>query len=329
MLRCTLALILLAAGTLSSAQNPTNRDYQLTVDVQLVELPISVLDNHGLPVRGLRREHFTVFEDKLEQNISLFKQEDVPLSIGLVIDGSGSMMDKRDKVSTAAMTFVRESNPEDETAVFSFGDEAFLEQDFTSNTRKLSHALEGIASNGKTALYDAVFLATKHLRYNSDRDKKVLIVISDGEDNQSQYKLKQVLNTMRESNVILYAVGLLKPFSPPSIYGVSGKDALKKLAEATGGASFFPQNVSEVEEICRRIARDLRNQYTIGYRPSNEKLDGSWRKIQVRLNAPKSMSKLKVRTRQGYYAPRDTRSPSQQVAGESGQAQPLSKNTTR
>jgi VWFA-related protein len=304
--------LLLLAATLSAGQNLDDRDYKLGVNVELVQLPVSVLDKEGFPVRGLQREHFAVYEDKVLQDISLFKQEDIPLSVGLVIDASGSMSDKRDRVSTAAMTFVRESNPEDETAIVSFGDDVNLEQDFTSNTRKLSRALVGISSNGNTSLYDAVMLAARHLKEQSLHEKKVLLVVSDGEDNHSKYKLKDVLAAIRESKIILYTVGLLST-DATSMYGPEGKKPLKQLAEVTGGGSYFPKNVSDVEEVCRRIARDLRNQYTIGYRPSNEKLDGSWRKVTVQVNPPKTTRKVKVRTKQGYYAPaaREALGPSQ------------------
>ena len=302
MFRWSLALILLAAVTVCPAQKVDDFDYKLGVNVELVQLPVSVLDKNGFPVRGLQREHFAVYEDKVLQDISLFKQEDIPLSVGLVIDASGSMSDKRDRLNIAAMTFVRESNPEDETSVVSFGDDVNLEQDFTTNTHRLSRALDGIPSNGNTSLYDAVFLAAKHLQEAAFHEKKVLLVVSDGEDNHSKYKLKEVLNAIKESKIILYTIGLLSP-DPTGMYTDAGKKVLKQLAEVTGGASFFPKNISDAEDVCRRIARDLRNQYTIGYRPSNDKLDGAWRKVLVQVSPPKSIAKVKVRTKQGYYAP--------------------------
>jgi Ca-activated chloride channel family protein len=307
MLRCLLAFALLAVSTLSLAQNLNDRDYNLTVDVELVQLPISVLDKDGLPVRGLQQANFTIYEDKVQQDITLFKHEDIPLSIALVIDASGSMSDKLERLHASAMTFVRESNPDDETAIESFADDVTLEQDFTRNQHNLSRALAEITPNGNTSLYDAVFLAAKHLNEQGFHDKKVLLVVSDGEDNKSRYKLKEVLSAIRESKIILYAVGLLTP--DPLFTPNDGKKALKKLAEATGGASFFPKNLNEVEEICKKIARDLREQYTVGYMPSNNQQDGSWRKIQVRVNPPKTISNIKVRTKQGYYAPstRDTK----------------------
>jgi len=307
MLRCLLPFALLAVSTLSLAQNLNDRDYNLTVDVELVQLPISVLDKDGLPVRGLQQANFTIYEDKVQQDITLFKHEDIPLSIALVIDASGSMSDKLERLHASAMTFVRESNPDDETAIESFADDVTLEQDFTRNQHNLSRALAEITPNGNTSLYDAVFLAAKHLNEQGFHDKKVLLVVSDGEDNKSRYKLKEVLSAIRESKIILYAVGLLTP--EPLFTPNDGKKALKKLAEATGGASFFPKNLNEVEEICKKIARDLREQYTVGYKPSNNQQDGSWRKVQVRVNPPKTISNIKVRTKQGYYAPstRDTK----------------------
>jgi Ca-activated chloride channel homolog len=307
MYRCWVALILLVIATLASAQNLQDSDYSLTVDVELVVVPVSVLDSKGFPVRGLSREHFNVYEDKVLQDISLFKQEDIPLSIGLVIDSSSSMAKKLDRLNVAAMTFVQESNPDDETAIVSFGDESYIEQDFTGNTNKLRQALSSVNAMGDTALYDAVYLAAKHLQKGGSHEKKVLLVISDGEDNKSSYKLKEVLRVLRESKIILYSIGLLSDYEMYSYYGYYGADspkkALKQLADVTGGASFFPKSIDEVEGICQKIARDLRNQYTIGYKPTNTKMDGSWRKVSIRLNAPKPYSKLKVRTKQGYYAP--------------------------
>jgi VWFA-related protein len=300
-LRGPLALILLAATTMSHAQNAENHDYKLGVNVELVQLPVSVVDKKGLPVRGLTQEDFAIYEDKVLQNISLFKQEDIPLSIGLVIDASSSMSEKRRRLNIAAMTFVRDSNPEDETAIVSFGDRVNLEHDFTSDTSILKRTLKRISSNGSTALYDAVIQAARHLQENGFHDKKVLIVVTDGEDNASKYTLEGVLPTMRESKIILYTIGLLS--AAPTSYRDAGKEPLKQLAEATGGIAYFPKDVRDVEEVCKGIARDLRNQYTIGYIPSNGKLDGSWRRIMVQVNPSKTMPKVQVRTKQGYYAP--------------------------
>lgn len=307
MLRLSIPFVLLTVVALASAQNLDDHDYSVSVNVELVQLSVSVQDKHGLPVRGLEKQHFTVYEDKILQDISLFKQEDIPLSVTLVVDRSGSMFDKLNSVHSAAMTFVRESNPEDETSIVMFGSTASLEQDFTRNTQDLSRALAGVYPIGQTALYDAVLLSARHLNEDGAHEKKVLLIISDGQDNDSKYELKEALEAIRESKVIVYSIGLLGSDSGEREYdGLEdvGKAALKRLAEATGGMAFFPVGMHQVEEVCKRIARDLRNQYTIGYRPTNEKLDGSWRRTIVRVNPPKSAPSVKVRTKQGYYAPK-------------------------
>jgi VWFA-related protein len=302
----SIPLVLLATVALSSAQSQENRNYSVSVNVELVQLSVSVQDKNGLPVRGLEKQHFAVYEDKVQQDISLFKQEDIPLSVTLVVDTSGSMFNKRNSVYTAALTFVRESNPGDETSIVTFGTTASLDQDFTTDTRELGRALLEISPVGNTALYDAVSLASKHLNDNGSREKKVLLIISDGQDNDSKTQLKQVLESIRESKVIVYSIGLLGSDAgqrESDVLADEGKAALKRLAEATGGSAYFPNGVREVEKVCKKIARDLRNQYTIGYKPSNEKLDGSWRKTLVRVNPPKTAPSVKVRTKQGYYAP--------------------------
>jgi VWFA-related protein len=304
MIRCTVAFILLAAATLSSAQNIADQDYKVVVDVQLVQLPVSVMDKHGLSVQGLPQEYFSVYEDKVLQDISVFKQEDAPVSICLVIDVSTSMSSKLDRLQAAAKAFVRASNPEDETAVVTFADQVFLEQDFKGRKNNLSLSVADPSATGGTAFYDAVLLAAKYLEENGAYEKKVLLVVSDGEDNASRYNLKQVLRGVSESKVIVYSVGLLS--SESYTYGVDpdiARKAFRQLAEVTGGAYFYPRKVNQVTDICTKIAHDLRSQYTIGYRPSNPNLDGSWRKVVVRLNPPKNSPDMKVRTKQGYYAP--------------------------
>jgi VWFA-related protein len=313
MLRFPIALILFVATTLSLAQDKKPLDYTLAVDVELVQLPVSVLDKNGHPFRDLGQQHFRVFEDRVQQDISLFKQEDVPISVGLVIDASGSMQNKLDRLNTAALAFVRSSNPEDETFIVSFADQANLEQDFTTSIRQLGRSLDAISPNGNTALHDAVRFAARHLERGT-HEKKVLLVVSDGEDNKSGFKFEDVLEEIREADVIIYTVGLMSAngdlLSP---FPGKAKKTIKKYAEVTGGRSFFPKSVDDVDEVCQQIARELRNQYTIGYRPSNEKMDGAWRKVTVQVSPPKGASKLRVRTKQGYYAPTPskTRSPRQ------------------
>jgi VWFA-related protein len=304
MLRLLAVLILTATAALTFAQQSSPPEYTLNVDVELVQLPVSVVDKNGHPVRGLRQEDFAVYEDKVMQDIVLFKQEDVPLSVGLVVDASGSMQMKHDRLSKAALTFVQESNPEDETFIVSFADYARLVQDFTTDHRRLKRALDRISPAGDTALYDAVRFASKRFE-NAFHDKKVLLVVSDGQDNRSDHKLDEVLDHIRESDFVVYTVGLfgLDGFNSNWPFKPKAKKVLEGFAKVTGGRAFFPKSLEDVDEVCRRIARDLRNQYTIGYRPSNEKRDGSWRVVKVQLNPSKRMPKATVRTRQGYYAP--------------------------
>ena len=284
-----------------------DKDYTLSVVVEEVQLPISVLDKDGRPVNGLTKNDFAIFEDNVQQQIQIFKHEDIPLSLGLIIDNSGSMRNKRERVNSAALTFARESNPEDETFIVNFDDAAYLEQDFTGSIGDLIDALDNIDTRGETALYDAVYLSVDHVKAGK-KDKRVLLLISDGEDNVSKYGLNKVIDTLRESKVTLYAIGLLEENDqrgglfkkPPS---KKAKEVLQKFAEITGGQAYFPKSLDEVEELVKDIAHEIRNHYTVSYTPSNRKLDGSWREIRVKVNPPKTTPKVTVHTKQGYFAP--------------------------
>ena len=284
-----------------------DKDYTLSVVVEEVQLPISVLDKDGRPVNGLTKNDFAIFEDNVQQQIQIFKHEDIPLSLGLIIDNSGSMRNKRERVNSAALTFARESNPEDETFIVNFDDAAYLEQDFTGSIGDLIDALDNIDTRGETALSDAVYLSVDHVKAGK-KDKRVLLLISDGEDNVSKYGLNKVVDTLRESKVTLYAIGLLEENDqrgglfkkPPS---KKAKEVLQKFAEITGGQAYFPKSLDEVEELVKDIAHEIRNHYTVSYTPSNRKLDGSWREIRVKVNPPKTTPKVTVHTKQGYFAP--------------------------
>jgi len=309
MSRLLLVSMLIAVTTLLSAQSSQSPDYTLRVQVELVQLPVSVIDEKGHPVRGLPQHYFKIYEDRVQQDISFFKQEDVPVSIGLVIDASSSMFDKQDRTNAAALTFVRESNPEDETFVVSFGDQPHLEQDFTRSIRRLNRSLNRIAPRGNTALFDAVQFAARHLERGT-HEKKVLVVVSDGEDNKSRLKLRDVLEEIRESKIILYSVGLLSSEAALINNGPfkgKAKKALQDFSEVTGGRAFFPKSLNDVDEVCRTIAHDIRNQYAIGYRPSNDKMDGTWRTVNVQVQIPKGKPKVRVHTKKGYYSPNGAR----------------------
>src|SRR5438105_10418469 len=302
------SLVLLAQDKSQPQKSDKDKGYTLSVETLEVQLPISVLDKEGRPVNGLTKDHFQIFEDKIQQTIKTFKHEDIPLSIGLIIDNSGSMRNKRERVNSAALAFVRESNPDDETFIVNFDDSAYLEQAFTGSIGDLIDALDNIDARGETALYDALYLSAEHVK-SGKKDKKALLLITDGEDNVSKYGINKVFEALKQSKVTLYAIGLLEENDqrgglfkkPPS---KKAKDDLVKFAEMTGGQAFFPKNLEEVEQIVKDIAHDIRNHYTVSYTPTNAKLDGSYRKIAVKVNPPKNSGKITWHTKQGYYAPK-------------------------
>lgn len=304
--------VLLISATFAIAQDARqgDKDFTVSVDVQLVQLPVSVLDKDGHPVSGLQKDDFQVYEDGVLQEVSLFKHEDIPLSVGLVIDNSGSMHNKRERVNRAALTFATESNPDDETFIVNFDDRVYLQQDFTNSIDDLVAALADLDTRGETALYDALYLSAEHLNQGK-KDKKAILLITDGEDNKSTYNLDKVLAKLRASKVTVYTIGLLEENDGRG--GLFSKDPSRKAREAlerfsvtTGGRAYFPKSVDEVGDLCRRIAHDIRNHYTLGYKPSNRNLDGTWRRITVRLNPSKTLSKVTVRAKEGYYAPKSS-----------------------
>ncbi|HUJ39098.1 MAG TPA: VWA domain-containing protein [Candidatus Acidoferrales bacterium] len=298
-----------AAPPLSSAPLPLpgQGEYRMRRDVDMVVLYASVLDQHGNFVPSLNEANFRVYEDKVEQKLSVFRREDVPVSMGLVIDNSGSMRDKRAKVNAAALTFVETSNPQDEVFVVNFNDEFFLDldKDFTSDIHELRDALERVDSRGGTALYAALVGSMDHLK-KATHDKKVLLIITDGEDNASGHiTLQTAVEEARKSGVLIYAVGLLDEEEKRAAR--HAKKDLLTLSSETGGAAYFPNSVEEVQSICTTIARDIRNQYVLAYYPSNSARDGSFRSVHIDLvNTPRSSGRLSVRTRLGYYAPKSS-----------------------
>jgi Ca-activated chloride channel homolog len=286
-------------------QNP--QGHRLKTDVDLVVLHVTVTDDKGEFVADLDRNEFQVFEDKIQQNVSMFSRDGVPVTMGLVIDNSGSMREKRAQVSAAAMTFVRTSNPQDEAFVVNFNDEYYLDTDgdFTSDQRNMNDALSRIDTRGSTALYDAVIGSLSHLK-KGHKDKRVLLVITDGDDDASRKTFEDAIKASEESNATIYTVGV---FSADDLKNDKkmvrhSRKVLTELAEATGGQAYFPANLDEVTPICEQVAHEIRNQYTIGYYPSNGSKDGTFRAVQVRVFPPKGRGKVVVRTRTGYYAPK-------------------------
>jgi len=267
-------------------------------DVDEVMLHASVVDDKQHLITNLDRNAFTVFEDGKPQNIISFHHIDIPVAMGIVIDNSGSMREKRAKVNQAALNLVRSSNPNDEVFIVNFNDEQYLDQDFTHDLRKLKEALEKIDARGGTALYDAVVASADHLKQNARLEKKVIFLVTDGEDNASSETLEQAVKQLSlEGGPSVYAIGILGDEDHPK----RAKKALQILADRTGGIAFFPKTLDEVDSISRTIANDIRNQYAIGYKPSSPKKAGEFRQIRVEAKA-KGHGKLIVRTKSGYYA---------------------------
>jgi VWFA-related protein len=270
------------------------------VNVSSVVLHATVEDHKGTPVSGLGKDDFQVYEDGVPQPIEFYSHEDIPVTVGLVLDNSGSMGPKRTEVIAAAMAFARSSNPQDQMFVVNFNEHVRFglpaDTPFTDKTTELQEALSTFKTDGETALYDALAAAIDHLKMGN-RDKKVLIVVSDGGDNASHYTLRQVLAMAVQSNAIIYTIGIYTEEDPDQ-----KPDALRQLSRATGGEAFFPQSIPDVVPVCEQIAHDIREQYTLAYAPLNRKQDGAYRLIQVKA-AAQGHGRLSVRTRAGYYAP--------------------------
>ena len=291
-----LALIL----PLAQSQDP-GADINISVDVRRVVLYATVRDTKaGTLVGDLQQADFTVKDNGRIQEIREFKREDVPVAVGVIIDNSQSMMYNRKQIISAAQTFIQTSNPQDEMFVVHFNDDVQFglppEVPFTSDRAELEHALNRLTTEGKTALYDAIFAGLRHLQ-KSNLTKKALVVISDGGDNASKKRFQDVTNAAGISGALFYAIGLYDPND-----GDANPGNLRRLAGETGGVSFFPQKVEEVARLCESIARDLRNQYMLVYAPVEQPEDASFHKVQVTVKDPKHR-RLTVRTRTGYYGP--------------------------
>ncbi len=277
----------------------------------MVVLRATVQDHKNIPVAGLSQDDFEVYEDGARQPIRSFSHEDVPVTVGLVIDNSGSMIPKRHDVIAAALAFARSSNPQDQMFVVNFNEKVSLglpaNVAFTDQLAQLQVALSRVDADGETALYDAIAIALEHLK-TGNRDKKVLIVISDGGDNASQHKLAEITALAGQPNAIIYTIGVFDDQDADRNPGV-----LKRLARETGGEAFLPESLKDVTPICERIAHDIRSQYTIAYSPTNRKRDGAFRTIQVKARTP-GRGHLSVRTRTGYFAPTATPSAAAQTA---------------
>jgi Ca-activated chloride channel homolog len=280
------------------AQGPSATDngtFVFRTEAREVVLHATVVDDRNRLITSLSKPDFTVFENGQPQQIRQFKMEDYPVAMGIVVDNSGSMREKREEVNKAALNLVRSSNPDDQVFVVNFSDEYFLDQDFTSDIKKLQAALEHVESRGGTALYDAVVASADQLS-KSPLQRKVLFVVTDGEDDASQENLEEAVHRLQQENgPVVYTIGLLGDDKTRR-----AKRALELLADRTGGIAFFPPTLGDVDQISSTTAHDIRNQYTISYQPATPKSVGGFRTIHVDAHA-RPYKKLTVRTRSGYY----------------------------
>jgi VWFA-related protein len=291
---------------LPKAQTPQDENdlAKFTDVVRRVVCPTTVVDKSGHLLTDLPRSAFTVYENGKPQSIIGFRREDVPVSLGLIIDNSGSMREKRKKVEKAALDLVLASNKEDEVFVVNFNDTPYLdlphEKDFTNDVEEMKEALARIDSRGGTAMRDALRVSIDHVKEKGKRDKKVLVVVTDGVDNASMINLENLVKVSQQTGVLIYAVGLLTEEDRRD--AKKAQRELLALVEATGGEAFFPKDLTEVDAIAQQVARDIRNQYTIEYSPSDTALDGKYREIKITVNTPGHPT---VHTRSGYYATPD------------------------
>jgi len=284
----------------SAVGEVTKNDGQYTYRSQVNEVTLSavVLDARKHLITNLARTNFAVYEDNQPQTITSFRREDIPVSIGIVVDNSGSMRTKRAAVTKAVLNLIQSSNPQDEVFVVNFNDDPYLDQDFTNSLDPLREALDRVDSRGGTALYDAVIASADHLAKGAKKEKKVLLVVTDGVDNESRESLESAIRKVQDDNgPTIYTIGILG--DEPGIK--RAKRALQSLSDQTGGVAFFPKDLVEVDEISQEVARDIRNQYSISYKPTNPRSNGGYRKVKVEARAP-GYKDLQVRTRDGYFA---------------------------
>jgi VWFA-related protein len=290
--------------------------YVLHADVEEVVLNCTVLEGNRL-VPDLKKENFEVYEDGVRQTLISFQHTDLPVSIALVVDNSGSMSRKRPSVNKSAMDLIQASNPQDEAFVVNFSDEAFIDQDFTSDVNKLRDGLAHLEARGGTALRDAVVASADKLAADAKNPKQVLILITDGDDNASTLSLEQTIHRVQQlSGPVIYSIGLLfggelgrREDREERREDRDARRALEMLSNETGGAAFFPKNIGQVDQIAAEVARDIRNQYTLGYHSTKPTTEPGFRRLEVTAKA-RGMGKLTVRTRTGYFPiPRSARKP--------------------
>ena len=308
LLMCALLVLPVVAQKASQSkkqQTPSkNAAKGIIVDVDLALVNVTVTDPFNRLVTGLEQENFRIQEDNLEQEVIHFSSEDVPVSIGVIFDLSSSMSNKVDKARQAAVQFYKTANPQDEFFLVSFADRAQLTSRFTNSVEELQTRMMYTAAKGRTALMDGIYLGLSQMR-SAHNAKRALLIISDGGDNHSRYNESDIKNFVKEADVQIYAIGIFDPLSTRSRTSeeLNGPSLLNELTEMTGGRVFPVENLNDLPDTAAKIGMELRNQYVLGYRPSNHERDGKWRKIKVKLRPPKGLPPLNVYAKSGYYAP--------------------------
>ena len=293
--RTLAALLFVCLGKWTAS--PQKADSTIKVDVDLTLVNVTVSDHRNRRITDLQAEHFQLWEDKIEQQISYFSSEEMPVSLGILLDVSGSMGDKISAARNAVATFLKSGNPEDQYFLIEFSNRPSLAQDFTTDISRLQNRVIFTRTKGMTAMYDAAYMGLEKLSERND-PKKAILLITDGEDNHSRYSAANIKEYLKEQDVQIFAIGITSEIGQ----GRSGRVVIEELTGISGGSSFFPNSIYDLEDICTKIAIELRNQYVLGYRSTNANKDGKWRKIRVKVNPPPGSPKLSVHARSGYYA---------------------------
>jgi Ca-activated chloride channel homolog len=286
-------------GAATANQVKKQSDNKLVLSTRLVNPTVTVTDSYGRFVTGLRKEHFEVYDDKVKQEIAHFSDEDAPVSLGIVYDVSGSMKERITRSLGALKRFIETSHDDDDVFLMAFNDRPMLVEDFTTSADRLIGRLMFVSPKKSTALYDAVYLAVEKVRQGR-HSKKALLLISDGQDNNSRYSSKELRNRVKEADVLIYAIGITDPYND-SLAGF-GRGLLEELARMTGGRAFFPNGYNEPElmEVCTRIALELRHQYAIGFYPTDTSNKAKWHKVKIKVKPPRGVGRLSLSYKTGY-----------------------------
>lgn len=287
-----------------ASPNRSGRDQPIHMNVDLALVNVTVTDPYNRLVTGLEPDNFRVFEDNVEQEVVNFSSEDVPASVGVILDMSGSMANKIGRAKEAALQFFKTANPQDEFFMVGFNDRAGLLSTFTDNVEDLQSRMLSISAKGSTALLDAIYLGLTQMR-DSHHAKRALLIISDGGDNHSRYSERDIKRLVREADTQLYSIGIFDPleYRARTPEELNGPSLLSEITQLTGGRSFTAENPNDLPDIATKIGTELRNQYVLGYRPTNKAHNARWRKIKVKMRVPKGLPPLSVYAKTGYYAP--------------------------